>query len=42
MTTTKTYLWTNTLQTDFPSEFVGSKNKRYIIIEQCKVIIIIH
>ena len=35
---TKTYLWTNTLQTDFPSEFVGSKNKRYIIIEQCKAI----
>ena len=35
---TKTYLWTNTLQTDFPPEFVGSRNKRYIIIEQCKAI----
>ena len=36
MNITKTYLWTNTLQTDFPSGFVGSKNKRFIVIEQCK------
>ena len=27
---TKTYLWTNTLQTNFPPEFVASKNKQYI------------
>ena len=37
--TTKTYLWTNTLKTPFPSGFVASKNKRYIIVEQCKAII---
>ena len=36
--TTKTYLWTNTSQTDFPPEFVGSRNQRYIVIEQCKAI----
>ena len=36
--TTKTYLWTNTIQTDFPPEFVGSRNQRYIVIEQCKAI----
>ena len=36
--TTKTYLWTNTLNTAFPPEFVASKNPRYIIIEQCKAI----
>ena len=36
--TTKTYLWTNTYNTPFPPEFVSSKNKRYIIIEQCKAI----
>lgn len=35
---TKTYLWTNTLTTDFPPEFVGSKNNRYIVVEQCKAI----
>ena len=34
----KTYLWTNTLQTDFPPEFVCSKNQRFIVIEQCKAI----
>ena len=32
------YLWTNTSQIDFPPEFVGSKNKRFIVIEQCKAI----
>ena len=35
-TVTKTYLWTNTLHTSFPPEFVASKNHRFIIIEQCK------
>ena len=35
---TKTYLWTNTYQTAFPPEFVGSKNHRYIIVEQCKAL----
>ena len=37
-TLTKTYLWTNTAQKDFPPEFVGSKNKRFIDIEQRKAI----
>ena len=37
-TITKTYLWTNTEETNFPPEFVGSKNKRYIIVEQCKAL----
>ena len=31
-------MWTNTLETNFPPEFVASKNKRYIINEQCKAI----
>ena len=35
---TKTYFWTNSLQTDSTPKFVASKNKRYIVIEQCKAI----
>ena len=37
-TVTKTYLWTNTYNTQFPPEFIASRNNRYIIIEQCKAI----
>ena len=36
---TKTYLWTNETKTAFPSAFLASKNKRYIIVEQCKAVI---
>ena len=33
---TKTYYWTNTQHNEFTPEFVASKNKKYIIVEQCK------
>ncbi len=35
----KTYLWTNTYKSTFPPEFIASKNRRYIVVEQCKAII---
>jgi hypothetical protein len=34
----KTYLWTNTLETTFPPEFIASKNPRIIVVEQCKAL----
>jgi hypothetical protein len=36
---TKTYLWTNETKTTFPPEFIASRNKRYIIVEQCKAVL---
>jgi hypothetical protein len=36
MSISKTYYWTNTFKSSFPPEFIASKNKRYIIVEQCK------
>jgi hypothetical protein len=36
MSITKTYYWTNTLNSEFPPEFIASKNRKYIIVEQCK------
>ncbi len=33
---TKTYYWTNTLQNEWPPEFIASKNKKYIVVEQIK------
>lgn len=33
---TKTYMWVNTLNNEFPPDFISSRNKRYIIVEQCK------
>ena len=32
----KTYLWTNTYETQFPQDFLASKNKKFIVVEQCK------
>ena len=33
---TKTYFWINEYNNKFPPEFIASKNKKYIVIEQCK------
>lgn len=33
---TKTYFWVNELQNTFPPEFVASKNKKFIVVEECK------
>ena len=35
---TKTYYWTNKTKNEFPPDFVASKNKRYIIVEQVKAL----
>ena len=35
---TKTYYWTNETSNKFPPEFLASKNKRFIIVEQCKAV----
>lgn len=32
----KTYFWTNTKQNTLPAEFVGSKNRKWIVVEECK------
>ena len=34
--TRKTYLRTNTLRTSFPSDFLVSENKKYIVVRYCK------
>lgn len=36
---TKTYYWTNKLNNEFPPEFIGSKNKKFIVVEQCKAVV---
>ena len=35
---TKTYFWTNQLNNEFPPDFMASKNKRFIVVEQCKAL----
>ena len=37
-TMTKTYFWTNTLENEFPPDFMASQNTRYIVVEQCKAL----
>ena len=37
-TTTKTYYWTNQLENEFPPDFMASRNKRFIVVEQCKAL----
>jgi len=36
---TKTYFWTNKLENEFPPEFIASKNKKYIVVYQCKAVL---
>jgi hypothetical protein len=38
MAPTKTYLVTNTLETRFPAEFVGSKNRKWIVLQHCRCV----
>lgn len=33
---TKTYFWTNKLENNFPPEFIASRNKKWIVVEECK------
>lgn len=33
---TKTYFWTNEVNNKFPPEFIASRNKKEIVVEQCK------
>ena len=35
---TKTYYWTDKIDNEFPPDFITSKNKRYIIVEQVKAL----
>ena len=35
---TKTYYWTDKIDNEFPPDFIASKNKRYIIVEQVKAL----
>ena len=35
----KTYYWTNTVDNTFPPEFMASKNKRFIVVEECKALL---
>ena len=35
---TKTYYWTDKAKNEFPPDFIASKNKRYIIVEQVKAL----
>ena len=35
---TKTYFWTSSFENEFPPDFVASKNKRVIVVEQCKAL----
>ena len=37
--TSKTYFWTNTKENILPAEFVASRNKKWIIVEECKAIL---
>ena len=30
---TKTYYWTNKLKNEFPPEFIGSKNSKWVVVE---------
>ena len=36
---TKTYYWTNQFENTFPPEFMASKNKRFIVVEECKAVL---
>ena len=37
---TKTYYWTNELENNIlPPEFVSSKNKKWIVVEECKLVV---
>lgn len=38
-TETKTYFWVNQLENKFPPEFISSKNKKFIVVEECKAIL---
>lgn len=33
---TKTYFWVNQFENTFPPEFIASKNKKWIVVEECK------
>ena len=33
---TKTYFWVNQLENRFPPEFIASRNKKWIVVEECK------
>ena len=33
---TKTYFWVNQFENVFPPEFISSKNKKWIVVEECK------
>ena len=37
--TQKTYFWTNTKDNILPAEFVASRNKKWIVVEECKAIL---
>ena len=36
---TKTYFWTNQTENTFPPEFMSSRNKRFIVVEECKALL---
>jgi hypothetical protein len=38
MTTTKTYLVTNTLETKFPIDFICSRNRKWIVLQNCRCV----
>lgn len=33
---TKTYFWVNQFENKFPPEFIASRNKKWIVVEECK------
>ena len=33
---TKTYIWVNQFENTFPPEFIASKNRKWIVVEECK------
>ena len=33
---TKTYFWTNKKENILPAEFVAARNKKWIVVEECK------
>lgn len=35
---TKTYMWVNQMNNSFPPEFIASKNRKWIVVEECKAI----
>ena len=37
--TQKTYFWTNQKENILPAEFVAARNKKWIVVEECKAII---